>query len=344
MIKEALLEQAACRHAGDVFFPRLRTVDLGREMTPTDALITLVRGVRSGSGRCAACCAECASAAASEDTSVVCSYHPDAEPLPPSETKPLSGCAVCCTGCAATADAHNSSVMCDSHPDAERLERLCEAEARQICVACPVRAQCLADVASDDHQPVGVFGGLNRWERMWLQAADPDQLQELRSLAEALTPQQCIELREDFIEHGPPRSGLRGVMPNEIAVRYGVPTSVAARWVERAGSPQPHKGRTPQTEAILLTLGEGEWIERSVVQTAAEQAVPLERAMKHSSRAGGHRRTCPRDDRFQMHRRPQDVPQHRRARNRRGVAHAPDPAICPAKHAPKPSRRQPAGV
>ena len=286
MIKEALLKQAACRHAEDVFFPRLRTVDIGKEMTPTDARITLVRGVRSGSDRCAACCDECTSAAAAEDPLAVCSYHPDAEQRPTSETKPLPRCAVCCTGCAATADANDSSVMCDSHPDAERLERLREAEARQICVACPVRAQCLADVASDDHQPIGVFGGLNRWERMWLQAADPDQKQELRSLGEALTPQQCIELREDFIEHGPPRSGLRGVMPNEIAVRYGVPTSVAARWVERAGSPKPHKGRTPQTEAILLTLGEGEWIERSVVQAAAEQAVPLERARDTADERG----------------------------------------------------------
>ena len=297
-------QRAACRDAGDLFYPQMRTVEPRKERTPTNAHLTLVRG--SHHRRCSGCVAT----VRASDPSIMCDSHPDPERLeqlgeaaarqgypllrtvePGQERTPTNAHLTLvrgrrCAGCVATVRASDPSIMCDSHPDPERLERLGEATARQVCAVCPVRAECLADVQRDNHQPVGVFGGLNRWERMWLQAADPDQKQELHDLAKSLTPQQCIELREAFIETGPQRRNMRGAMPNEIAVRYGVPSGVAARWVEQTGASAPHKGRTPQTEAILRVLGEGEWIEKSVVQSAAEQAVPTERAMATAADQG----------------------------------------------------------
>ena len=187
-----------------------------------------------------------------------------------------------CAGCRAAARVKSPMVMCDNHPDADRLERAREAEAKQICASCPVVEDCLSDAMAEPHQPPGTFGGLNRWERMWLTAIPREDLDALDELANTLTAQECIELREMFEEVGPPAPTLRGPLPNEIAARHGVALSVAERWVDAAGPAR--RGRTALTEAMLRSLGAGEWVERRVVEAVGQEAVPEERATKKAEK------------------------------------------------------------
>lgn len=61
--------------------------------------------------------------------------------------------------------------------------RLAVTRARQVCARCPVIAGCL-DAALDRSEPDGVWGGLDRPER--LSAHNPDRYHSTRALAAAL--------------------------------------------------------------------------------------------------------------------------------------------------------------
>jgi WhiB family redox-sensing transcriptional regulator len=55
------------------------------------------------------------------------------------------------------------------HPDGERGSSRSrrERQAKQLCVACPVRAQCAAHALAT-HEPYGVWGGFTEAERLRL--------------------------------------------------------------------------------------------------------------------------------------------------------------------------------
>ena len=174
------------------------------------------------------------------------------------------GCPVCAA--AELASTARRPVMCDRHADADRIERAGERAAKRVCLGCEARTECLIQAMSWPHQPRGVFGGLNRWERQMLQAAGRAQLEELDSLRDGLGEDRCLELREHFEATGPDKAWGGAVMPGEVAVRHGVPLSLAERWMAHATGDLNNRGRSPETLALMECLGDGEWVQRGDVQ------------------------------------------------------------------------------
>lgn len=67
------------------------------------------------------------------------------------------------------------------HPDGERGSSRTrrEAQAKAVCVACPVRAECAAHALSV-REPYGVWGGFSESERLRLQATGWEDLADRR--------------------------------------------------------------------------------------------------------------------------------------------------------------------
>ncbi len=61
----------------------------------------------------------------------------------------------------------------DANPDALFVQGAAQQEAKQLCVGCPVIAECLAD-AMDNQMEFGVWGGLTERERRALLKRRPD--------------------------------------------------------------------------------------------------------------------------------------------------------------------------
>jgi WhiB family redox-sensing transcriptional regulator len=61
----------------------------------------------------------------------------------------------------------------DSDPDQLFVSGAAQHEAKIVCKACPVRAQCLAD-ALDNRVEIGVWGGMTERERRALLRRRPD--------------------------------------------------------------------------------------------------------------------------------------------------------------------------
>ena len=174
----------------------------------------------------------------------------------------------------------------DEDPFEEVIERGGEADAKQICGTCTVRDECLTDIYNEppaSGQPMGSYGGLNRWERSWLMRASEDELKELQQIDEALGYEGARQLKLWFEEIGPPASDLRGKIPVELSVRYGVPAYVASRWMRRAGVPGRRRHRTSWTEAVFETLGTGEWKPREEVMKVVVAAIPEARVKQKAA-------------------------------------------------------------
>lgn len=84
------------------------------------------------------------------------------------------------------------------------------AEARQICMSCPVRQKCLAQALLVDND--GMMGGLTRQER--LKKAKGQILYTLDDINEA------IRIRRD----------LEFMQQSEFASKYGIHPKTAGRW------------------------------------------------------------------------------------------------------------------
>ncbi len=69
--------------------------------------------------------------------------------------------------------AHASCGQGDVPPDALFVEGAAQREARAVCLACPVRLDCLAD-ALDARMDFGVWGGMTERERRALLRRRPD--------------------------------------------------------------------------------------------------------------------------------------------------------------------------
>lgn len=147
-------------------------------------------------------------------------------------------------------------------------ERQGEHAAKEVCAACAVSEQCLTaavergkpEAGGTGHDP-GVWGGANRWERIWMTNASPEQRAEIQALHEELGDDGARRLREWFEEVGPPLSVMDGFIPEQVAVRWGVPPIVAAKWMARAKVGRKHS-YGPVLRAILVPLGDGDWTPR----------------------------------------------------------------------------------
>ena len=181
------------------------------------------------------------------------------------------GCTVC--DAAELVSTARQPVMCDRHADADRIERAGEHAAKRVCLGCEARTECLTQAMSWPHQPRGVFGGLNRWERQMLQAAGRAQLAELDDLRDGLGEDRCLELREHFEATGPDKVWMGVVVPGEIAVRHGVPLSLAERWMSHGPDGRKTRGRSPETLALMERLGDGEWVKRDDVEVSVRASM-----------------------------------------------------------------------
>ena len=157
-------------------------------------------------------------------------------------------------------------VLCDVHADPDVIERAGEHAAKRVCLGCDARVQCLMEVMAQPHQPPGVVGGLNRWERQKLQSAGREELAELDKLRERLGEERCLELREHFEATGPDKAWLGVVVAGEVAVRHGVPLSLAQEWMSDAPGGRKNRGRSAETITLMERLGDGEWVERDEVE------------------------------------------------------------------------------
>lgn len=244
-IQEPWQDDAACRGAGDLFFPPTRVVDDPADVRD-EAGITLLAG-GDGDG---------------------------------------DGCETCEAARRLNRETTSGIVVCDRHADADLIERAGEASAKRVCLRCPVRTDCLASTLKRAHQPEGVYGGLNRWERQMLQAAGQAQLQEITDIATDLDDEECLELREHFEGTGPDRPWTDAVLANEVAVRHGVPLSLASEWMSGAPAGRKNRCRSEETLAILAYLGDGQWVPRREVQAVAEAAMDPEKVAAKADREG----------------------------------------------------------
>ena len=92
--------------------------------------------------------------------------------------------------------------------------------------------------------------------------ADAAQLSELRALHAELGSEGALRLREWFEQVGPPAESMKAAIPEQVAVRWGVPPSLVVEWMKRD---RVGRGQTggPVLRAILVPLGDGDWTPRS---------------------------------------------------------------------------------
>ena len=171
--------------------------------------------------------------------------------------------------------------LCGDCHTADQLERAGEAAAKKVCVRCPVIDHCLKDIVDaplPGGQPDGVFGGLNRWERiMFMRAIDSEDdgtLAAIRALHQQLGHEGALELRGHFEAVGPSADSMKGTIPSELSVRHGVPASLARRWQQRAGVPSRRRERTIWTQSLFDLLSPGEWKPRVEIIRIVAAAVP----------------------------------------------------------------------
>ena len=184
--------------------------------------------------------------------------------------------------------------LCGDCHTADQVERAGEAVAKKICVRCPVINHCLKDIVDaplqEGGQPDGVFGGLNRWERiMFMRATDSEDegtLAALRVLHQELGHAGALELRQHFEAVGPPVDSMKGTIPSELSVRHGVPASLARRWQQRAGVPSRRRERTVWTQTLFDLLSPGEWKPRVEIIRIVAAAVPEWRVLEKVKRTG----------------------------------------------------------
>jgi WhiB family redox-sensing transcriptional regulator len=94
----------------------------------------------------------------------------------------------------------------DADPDALFVQGAAQNQAKQVCMGCPVRTECLAD-ALDNQVEFGVWGGMTERERRALLRRRPDVRSWARLFAEARRTEQpatsaprVIDLRDRVID------------------------------------------------------------------------------------------------------------------------------------------------
>ena len=151
------------------------------------------------------------------------------------------------------------------------VERSSEQEAKLVCGGCGHAEACLTESLAEaepghgrfGHQP-GVRAGFNRWERLWLTHATPQQLEQIRQTSDKLGQQKAISLREWFEHVGPPAESLIGRTAAEIAIGNGVPRTVARQWLDDAGLTGRNQRRGAPLKALESLLSDGDWLPRSL--------------------------------------------------------------------------------
>lgn len=88
-------------------------------------------------------------------------------------------------------------------PDALFVRGAAQRAARAVCLACPVRMECLAD-ALDSQSAFGVWGGLTERERRALLKRYPD-VTDWRAWLEDEADEVAAELRAELLGHRTPR-------------------------------------------------------------------------------------------------------------------------------------------
>ena len=173
--------------------------------------------------------------------------------------------------------------LCGSCHTGDEVERAGELAAKKVCCMCPVIERCLKDVQDaplPSGQPDGVFGGLNRWERIWLSRVPVESYKVLHELNKRLGHRGCLELRKTFEEEGPPADEMKGCIPAEVSAKHGVPVSIAREWMQKAGIQGRRRERNVWTQVLFDALAKGEWLPRTEVLKEVAAAVPEYRAIE----------------------------------------------------------------
>ena len=155
-------------------------------------------------------------------------------------------------------------------------EEAVEAECKAICAQCSSRIACVKDILSDPRSGefVGVFGGMNRWERKWLISNQTEAVQLSQKLAAAeVSP---AELREWCAAKGPDFTVGSYDTVQTISERFGVSENCAKKWIKDRGGAQAKRYSRPWSRAIreLVAATPEQWFSQTELVEYAADMIP----------------------------------------------------------------------